>query len=297
MARLKKRKVCLYHKDCLDGTAAAWAVLNKYPDIQCIPVEYHAPIPEGLDDCDVIMVDFCYKLPAMKRLLDTVNSLIVIDHHEPTASVINDLKRYSSWIDKKLEIVFDLNFSGCQLTWRYFNPDRPLPSPIQHVGDADLWKFKLPNTKDIVYGLSGLPQDPHVWTDTLSIYFNKRAFSDVRFNRHFEQHGKSIRGYLTEQYKRVIKQTKRMICMNNMIVPMVNCPRSMASEVLEILYQDYPFAVSYYDTQDKRIFSLRSSNTNANSVRVNDIAVVFGGNGHPHAAGFTVPRDHRMAKM
>ncbi len=291
------RKVCLYHKDCLDGTAAAWAVLCKYPDIECIPVSYHDPIPDGLSGCDVIMVDFCYKLPVMKDLLDRVNAMLVIDHHEPTGRLINALQDYAAGKRKRFEIVFDTQRSGCQLTWAYFHRKGITPSPIQHVGDADTWSFKYPGTRMIVYGLSAIPQDPNVWCERLQPYFTSRGFSNTKFNKVYTQHGQIIAPYLTEQHKRIIKQTMRLICMNNLFVPMVNCPRSMASEILEMLYQEYPFAVSYFDTDSHRIFSLRSNSHTASPVRVNDIASVFGGNGHPCSAGFAVPREHRLARM
>lgn len=48
--------------------------------------------------------------------------------------------------------------------------------------------------------------------------------------------------------------------------------------------ENEPFAVCYWDTEKKRTFSLRSTDKG-----VDVVAVKFGGGGHKHAAGFSVP--------
>jgi len=48
----------------------------------------------------------------------------------------------------------------------------------------------------------------------------------------------------------------------------------------------YPFVVMYFDTADKRVFSLRSRG----EVDVANIAKRYGGGGHAGAAGFTMPK-------
>jgi nanoRNase/pAp phosphatase (c-di-AMP/oligoRNAs hydrolase) len=79
-----------------------------------------------------------------------------------------------------------------------------------------------------------------------------------------------------------------------MTVPLVNCPHIYASEIGNILSKDNPFSVTYYDSFDSRKFSLRSL---PDGLNVSSIAVKFGGGGHAHAAGFTVSRDHPLAKI
>ena len=46
-----------------------------------------------------------------------------------------------------------------------------------------------------------------------------------------------------------------------------------------------PFAASYYDVKDGRIYSLRSQ---PEGIDVSEIAKAMGGGGHKHAAGFKI---------
>ena len=71
-------------------------------------------------------------------------------------------------------------------------------------------------------------------------------------------------------------------------VPIVSCPSFINSELLSELAKDHPFAASYSDRisesgSAKRGWSLRSV---AEGENVAEIAVRFGGGGHPTAAGF-----------
>mgnify|MGYP001450666450 FL=1 len=69
-------------------------------------------------------------------------------------------------------------------------------------------------------------------------------------------------------------------------VPCVNT-NSLASEIGNDLAKGQPFAAMYCDNADKRIFSLRSD---VDGVDVANIAKLFGGGGHFHAAGFAVEK-------
>ena len=66
-------------------------------------------------------------------------------------------------------------------------------------------------------------------------------------------------------------------------VPCINTT-TLISEIGNAISQDYPFAMMYFDTEDKRIYSLRSSE---NGIDVSEIAKKMGGGGHFNAAGFS----------
>ena len=42
--------------------------------------------------------------------------------------------------------------SGARLAWEHFYPNEPLPWPLRHVEDQDLWRFALPATRAFVQG-------------------------------------------------------------------------------------------------------------------------------------------------
>ena len=57
--------------------------------------------------------------------------------------------------------------------------------------------------------------------------------------------------------------------------------------------QGEPFAACYWDTEGARVFSLRSAD---DGLDVSEIAKQYGGGGHVRAAGFSVPRNHELAR-
>jgi oligoribonuclease NrnB/cAMP/cGMP phosphodiesterase (DHH superfamily) len=50
---------------------------------------------------------------------------------------------------ENVEIILKMEYSGCQLTWDYFYPDIARPWFVDYVGDRDLWKWELPNSREI----------------------------------------------------------------------------------------------------------------------------------------------------
>jgi nanoRNase/pAp phosphatase (c-di-AMP/oligoRNAs hydrolase) len=72
----------------------------------------------------------------------------------------------------------------------------------------------------------------------------------------------------------------------------VNCNHYFASDVGHVLAKDHPFSASYYDTNDGRVFSLRSAE---GCIDVSVVAKHLGGGGHASAAGFRVTFDEARA--
>ena len=71
------------------------------------------------------------------------------------------------------------------------------------------------------------------------------------------------------------------------LVPVVNAPHFMASDVGNALAQEASFGATYFDNAEgKRVFSLRSV---LNGADVSRVAAGYGGGGHVHAAGFQMP--------
>ena len=71
-------------------------------------------------------------------------------------------------------------------------------------------------------------------------------------------------------------------------VPVLNVPYFYSSDAGHILGVNEPFAACYWDTAKGRTYSLRSSEE---GIDVSEIAKMFGGGGHEHAAGFSVSHD------
>jgi oligoribonuclease NrnB/cAMP/cGMP phosphodiesterase (DHH superfamily) len=102
---------------------------------------------------------------------------------------------------------------------------------------------------------------------------------------------------LVKQMEQLVEQTikisKRYITFEGYEnVPLVNCPYMLASDVGNEISKDHLFSLSYYDSEDKRIFSMRTAN---DDIDLSEIAVKYGGGGHAKACGFAVSRQHPLA--
>jgi oligoribonuclease NrnB/cAMP/cGMP phosphodiesterase (DHH superfamily) len=100
------------------------------------------------------------------------------------------------------------------------------------------------------------------------------------------EEGMSIQRY----YRTLVEQAKKHAFTRDIgghRVPVVNASMFMSSEVAGELAEGNPFAAVYAETEKGVIWSLRSRE---GGVDVSEVAKRFGGGGHKHAAGFTVPR-------
>ncbi|MFK5894271.1 MAG: DHHA1 domain-containing protein [Pseudomonadota bacterium] len=266
----------IYHAHCPDGFAAALAA-NLWFEQQGLSkqVDYHAarhgtPIP----DChnkEVYIVDFSYKRETLIKLCQQANKVILIDHHISALKDLENLEQEQS----NLQIHFDMQHSGAILTWNYFfNSSAPLL--FRYVEDRDIWKFELDDTNDVMSAVVSYPMEFKLWkswlTDENSL--DKLKLEGKVLNR---ERNKLIRKY---------KKRARVGEIAGFNIPIVNAPSSIASDLLQELSANQPFAASYEDREDRRIWQLRSSGEQG--LDVSEIATQYGGGGHKRASGFSV---------
>lgn len=279
----------IYHAGCMDGFTAAW-VCHKYfketpTNIKYIPGVYQEkPKDENgneiiFKNSSIYLVDFSYKKDYLKELLDNNNKLVIIDHHK---SAYEDLKDFNHLFLYKN---FDLNHSGSMLCWRYFfGIDSEPPTALKHIEDRDLWKFKLPKTKEIVAALFSYEMTFENWDELME---------DSKLLSLYTE-GLTLERKFNKDCKNLVEYMARTIEFEGYKVPLINVPYMYSSEVGNILAKNQPFSVSYYDTPNHRKFSLRSTDE---GVDVSVIAVKYGGGGHRNAASFKVDRNHELAKI
>ena len=270
------KALCIYHAHCADGFGAATIVHQALgaTAVDFHPGFYNAPPPD-VQGRDVWMVDFSYKRPVLVRLAAQARRIVVLDHHRSAAADLVDLPA-------NIETVFNLDKCGAMLAWEYFHRSPP-PPLIQHIQDRDLWRFALPGTREIHAALMSYPADFARWTGFLQ---DPGALVTL-----------IAEGTALERQRRLDLSTLLPHCQRRMIiggvtVPVANLPPFLASDAGHLMSQGEPFAACYLDGPEGRRFSLRSS---ADGLDVARIAEQYGGGGHPHAAGFTVPREHPLA--
>jgi len=267
LRREKMRTYVLYHGNCFDGMASAWAMWKKLGDMDVTyhPVLYGAPIPEMEDASTVYIVDFAYK----RNILDDLNDkhlLTVIDHHK---SAQEELKGAPYGI-------FDLTKSGARLAWEFCFPDKIAPKLVRYVEDRDLWKFELPWSREVNAFIQSFPM-------TLEDYESAARSLQSNFSSSRSQ-GMAIERYKETMVEKMCEKAP-IVTLNGYQVPIVNAS-ILFSEVghhLCELFPGAPFSVSYFDRTDgRRQYSLRS----IGDFDVSVVARANGGGGHKNASGF-----------
>jgi len=275
---IDKPIVVLYHGKCPDGFAAAYAAWKKFGDsAEYIPVSYGDAPPNGLENREVYIVDFCYESSEQMDLLaKSTKRLVVLDHHESNKKMVENVTEH----------VYDASRSGATIAWNYFHPKSPVPRLMTYLEDGDLYRYSLPETRNIFSYLLVLPFDFVQWdkfaynleNDTERIEILKKAEAYTEFFNAFAQmsveRAKKVR---FEGYEVYFVATH----------PNITVKSYVANELYTKLP---PFAIVATAHPNGFGVSLRGNE----SVDVSKIAKKYGGGGHPGSAGFFVPNGSEM---
>ena len=307
------KPLVIYHANCADGFTAAWAV-RQAMDAEFYPGVHGAPPPDVTDRV-VILVDFSYPRTQLLEMARAARSLLVLDHHKsaeadlasgevkvgtvgqvgltvaqvvrldnlPDARGAWDYYSANSCVgDAVVCAFFDMDRSGAGIAWDFFHPGAPRPELIDHVEDRDLWRFALPGTREIQAAVFSYPYEFDVWDLLMETPMETLRAQGVAIER---KHHKDV--------AELVKVAKRQMVIGHYEVPVASLPYTLASDAGHLMAKGKPFAACYYDKDGGRVFSLRSTDQ---GVDVSEVAKLYGGGGHARAAGFTVPRDHELAR-
>lgn len=268
------KPLCIYHsidgiQHCDDGFGAAWAVWKAHGDtFDYYPGVYQIPPPE-VKDREVVLVDFSYKIPIIQAMAETAKSILILDHHKTAKDDLEPLSRYKKY--RNVSLCFDLRRSGARIAWEHYHLETPIPSLLAHIEDRDLHRFDLPGTMEISMALRAYPQTFEQWDELMAC-----PLDDLYHD------GSAIYGWFKKQVG-VLRQAAMTQTIGGHTVPVVNAPIMFASDVASILAETHLFAACYWDSPMGRVYSLRS---HKNGMDVSEIAKLYGGGGHRHAAGF-----------
>jgi oligoribonuclease NrnB/cAMP/cGMP phosphodiesterase (DHH superfamily) len=278
------KPLVIFHSNCADGFSSAWVFWRIFKDeYEYYPGTYQGVVPDVLGR-DVYLVDFSYKRDIVKGMLLAANSVILIDHHKSALEDLWDLE-----VDGLNISHSNLFHSSAVLAWKFLNGDKAIPRMLQHIQDRDLWRFELEGTREISTYLFTYEYDFKIWDKLLKS--NRRDIDKMI------SIGAMIDKKHFKDIHELLKSTKRYIDVAGYTVPVASLPYTMSSDAGNIMSEKEPFAACYSDGPNGRIFSLRSNRFNPDAVDVSKIAEQFGGGGHFHASGFTVPRTHPLAMI
>ena len=263
------KKVFIYHANCPDGFGSAWAAWKKFGNkATYIGAEHHTLPPEGLEGADLCFMDFTYPKAITDELKKKAASITIIDHHVTAKEITESVPNHSYAIDN----------SGAVLTWKYFHPKKPVPKLLLNIEDADLWKFKIKDTPEIISALYLYKMDFKIWSKIARDLENKKTLVQII--------GVG-RGVLTYKNKLIeeIASGAKMVEFEGYKTLIATSPAAIHSELGNALVTKLPpIGIVYRESDKKTKISLRSDG----SVDVSKIAEKYGGGGHHNAAGFIV---------
>jgi oligoribonuclease NrnB/cAMP/cGMP phosphodiesterase (DHH superfamily) len=302
------KTVCVYHSVDLDGWMSAaivkyWFETEKQEvqpgiflfrkdvdTLDFLGYNYGQPIPDLSGYDKVVMCDISFPLEDM---LAMNNQLIWIDHHKSAIdSYLDSHKAYYKGLR-------DTKFSACELTWKYFFPDEPMPEIVRLLGRYDCFGHKGTEEETKVlefqYGARSVISNYEEAYEELHTSITTADYS----TQMIYEKGKSIYQYLCTEAKQSYKngfeiifdnihydkigfakdfKQYKFICINKERFNPINFG-------IDYHKEGYDGAACFHYANDLWHFSLYNDN---GLVDCSVIAKQFGGGGHKGAAGFVL---------
>jgi uncharacterized protein len=272
-----KKVYILYHSNCFDGFSSAWAAWKKYGERAIyIPVNYGEPLPLMEDGAEVYICDFSYPLSTLRELEERMSYVYVLDHHK---TAMEDLKDFSN-------AVFDMNRSGCTITWSYFHPDKEVPLFLKYMQDRDIWTFHMPFTREIFALAEGTPLTFKDWDKLVEEVEKDKdtQYQAIKECSPLLLKAEAVMTYKNITIEKIVSTCTRWMSIDGHWVPVVNTSKSYGTECCQRLLDtlpNIPFAAYYVDEFDKRYWGFRSRS----EFDVSLVAKKYGGGGHKNASG------------
>jgi oligoribonuclease NrnB/cAMP/cGMP phosphodiesterase (DHH superfamily) len=161
------RRVCIYHAGCPDGFGAAWAAWQAWgEDAMYVPRGHDDELrPADWAGDHVLFADIAPPPGRVLELAEQVERLVVLDHHVSARDRYLADPALARAIEREgHQVVFDLSHSGAVLAWRHLHPDRPVPQLLAYVEDQDLWRWRLPGSREVNATLSSHLRSFETWS-------------------------------------------------------------------------------------------------------------------------------------
>lgn len=270
----KKNIVVIYHAQCSDGFASAYAAWKKFGDeASYIPLKTQVDLSETLTNKEIFVVDYSFDKKTLEKLRAENKSVVVIDHHKSAEEAVTTFP----------ENVFDLNHSGAFLTWNYFHPDKEIPELLLQVEDHDLWNFALPDNMPFNAALRQYEFSFVAWDKLIA------DLRDKKFRADFLKTGQTILSFEDKLIAGLLEYKSR-VRFEGYDVWALNVSRtyrSILGHKLATLNEEnggIGLGIVYYYNQGAVHISLRSNG----DVDVGSMAEKYGGGGHKNAASIRV---------
>jgi oligoribonuclease NrnB/cAMP/cGMP phosphodiesterase (DHH superfamily) len=289
----------LYHCPCADGGFSAYAGLNNCLNKKVYVIPHSTTTPLCIrevydawpkENTELYLVDYC---GPSRGFLETCCQLFsrvyVYDHHKTAEDML------SSWEEKPANLVvhLDMNKSGCVLAWELFHgTDEPVPEIFRYVEDNDLWRHRLPQSKEFSAGLRSLNI---AWDSTFTF---TKVLPELTVQQCIEIGTIELKktqeniARILEEETYVVELPERVVC--------ADVDLETFQGVSELGHQ---LAKKNADGRYGAVCGVLSDGRWKVSLRCTDggdtttIAQRFGGGGHKGASGFTLPSEKAWSSL
>lgn len=288
---------CFAHID-EDGKCSAFWVHQLAPKLDDYDEEY-IPTNYGMDfpfdkirkDEQVFIVDYSIMPEEMEELLKITDNVIWIDHH------ISAIKRYEGFPYEIAGLRYD-GIAGCMLTYCYFKHmlvditeenrfvcipfDEKMcndaPMFTKYVADFDVWKFEYgKDTKAFEIGLSLENTSPETLDSTwFQMYNNEISEESIIKN------GMNLLLYRDNWSKEYCGAVGFETEFEGYKCFAINMAMAGSDNFTSVDQDKYDMFIGFSYNGKRWAYSLRSTKVNCS-----EIAMKYGGGGHPGAAGFS----------
>ena len=261
----------IYHKIDSDGFGASWVAWLKFKDrAEYLGFDYLNGFPLEVKNKTIYLLDVSLDSKKIETLKENNNKIILIDHH------LSSLKN-KDLVD---EFVVEIKHSAAVLAFKYFFKKKKMPKILKYIEDQDIWRFKLPHSREINLVIDLFENDYKKWNRYAKEIENPKKFKE------FVKEGKKLIKYQDYLLKRILSQAV-LVEFEGYKVLAVNSP-ILISEAGNLLCKKRPpIAIVWSFNSTKKKISLRSDG----SIDVSKIAEKYGGGGHKGAASFALPID------
>ncbi len=261
-----KEIVVFYHKNCLDGFTSAWAAWKKFgAKAEYIGLDPRRPAVPNLKKREIFFLDIVCSESDLKKLVKENKSVTVVDHHISR----KDMVHFAT------DAVFSLEHSGAVLSWKHFHPNKKIPRLLLHIEDYDLWRFKLPHTKESNAALGIHTFDFREWGRVIADFENPAK------RKSFFETGKILVNADRHTAKKIVDAAEQVLFFGKRALA-ANSPVLHSEIGHEMIRRGFPIGIIWKEENGDIDVSLRSKK----EVDASKIAKKFGGGGHKNAAGF-----------
>ncbi|MBP6860694.1 MAG: hypothetical protein KBC38_03995 [Candidatus Pacebacteria bacterium] len=264
------KTIILFHGHCPDGFGGAYSAWKKFGDsAEYIPLK-HGKEPVVVEPGnDLYFIDFCYPKDVMDAIAADAASLTILDHHLGTSEVVKSFPKGH----------FDNDHSGAVLGWQYFHPDTKVPTLLSYIEDGDLYRHTLPDSRALLAYIHTKPLSFESWDALVAeLEDSKGLAAAISLGATYREHY----GILASQ----MIDSAELVSFEGYEIYLASASSAFVSDVGNHLAKKKgPLALVGQVRPDGIRVGIRGDG----SVDVAEIARKFGGNGHPSAAGFSLP--------